>query len=51
MVIGLTSSGRLAADTIRQTLTEVEARALDGLPAEAIADFHTVLRALADVSS
>lgn len=50
VIIGLTSSGRLAADTIRQTLAEVEARALDGLPAEAIADFHTVLRALAEVS-
>ncbi|WP_243422533.1 MarR family winged helix-turn-helix transcriptional regulator [Micromonospora globispora] len=51
VVIGLTSSGRLAADTIRRTLIEVEARALGGLPAEAIADFHTVLRALAEVSS
>jgi hypothetical protein len=29
----------------------VEARALDGLPAEAVAGFHTVLRALAEVSS
>ncbi|MGP3960713.1 MarR family winged helix-turn-helix transcriptional regulator [Nonomuraea sp. 3N208] len=51
VVIELTSSGSLAADTIRQTLAEVEARALGGLPAEAIAGFHTVLRALAEVSS
>jgi MarR family transcriptional repressor of emrRAB len=51
VVVELTRSGRLAADTIRQTLAEVEARALDGLPAEAVAAFHTVLRALAEVSS
>ena len=51
VVIELTPSGRLAADTIRQTLVEVEARALDGLPADAVATFHTVLRALAEVPS
>ena len=50
VVIELTSSGRLAADTIRQTVAEVEARALDGLPAEAVVGFHTVLRALAEAS-
>ncbi|MFD1659169.1 MarR family winged helix-turn-helix transcriptional regulator [Streptomyces caeni] len=50
VVIELTSSGRPAADTIRQTLAAVEARALDGLPTGAVADFHTVLRALAEVS-
>jgi DNA-binding MarR family transcriptional regulator len=51
VVIELTPSGRLVADTIRQTVVEVEARALDGLPAEALAAFHTVLRALAEVPS
>jgi MarR family transcriptional repressor of emrRAB len=51
VVVELTSSGRQAADTIRRALASVEARALDGLPAEAIAGFHTVLRALAEVSS
>ena len=50
VVVELTSSGRQAADTIRRTLASVEARALDGLPEEAIAGFHTVLRALAEVS-
>ncbi|MDN3027507.1 MarR family transcriptional regulator [Streptomyces sp. S.PB5] len=50
VVIELTSSGGPAADTIRQTLAAVEARALGGLPAEAVAGFYTVLRALAEVS-
>lgn len=50
VVIELTPSGRLAAGTIGQALTEVEGRALDGLPAEALAGFHAVLRALAEVS-
>ncbi|WCN78623.1 MarR family winged helix-turn-helix transcriptional regulator [Micromonospora sp. LH3U1] len=49
VVIELTASGRLAADTIRQTLTELEERALADLPAESIAGFHIVLRALAEV--
>jgi DNA-binding MarR family transcriptional regulator len=51
VVIELTASGRLTADTIRQTLAAVEARALDGLPPDAVAAFHTVLRALAEVPS
>lgn len=50
VVVELTSSGRQAADTIRGALASVEAQALDGLPAEAIAGFHAVLRALAEVS-
>jgi DNA-binding MarR family transcriptional regulator len=50
VVVELTVSGRQAADTIRRTLASVEARALEGLPAEAIAGFHAVLRALAEVS-
>ncbi|WP_207928904.1 MarR family transcriptional regulator [Actinomadura sp. 6K520] len=51
VVIELTASGRLVSGTIRQTLAELEEQALDGLPPEAIAGFHTVLRALAEVSA
>lgn len=51
VAIELTASGRLAADTIRQTLADMEARALDGLPAETVAAFHAVLRAMSQVSS
>lgn len=50
VIIELTPSGRPAADTIARALAEVEGRALGGLPAEAVAGFHTVLRALAEVS-
>lgn len=50
VIIELTSSGRPSADTIARALAEVEGRALGGLPAEAVAGFHTVLRALAEVS-
>lgn len=50
VVVEPTASGREAADTILRTLASVEARALGGLPAEAIAGFHTVLRALTEVS-
>jgi MarR family transcriptional regulator, organic hydroperoxide resistance regulator len=50
VVVELTGSGRLAADTVRRTLAAVEARALVGMPAEALAGFHTVLRAFAAVS-
>ena len=48
VLIELTASGRLAADTIRQTLVEMEERALADLPADSIAGFHTVLRALTE---
>jgi MarR family transcriptional regulator, organic hydroperoxide resistance regulator len=51
VVIELTSSGRPVAETVRQTLVEVEARALDDVPAEDVAAFHSVLRALAEVPS
>ena len=50
VVIELTPSGRQAADTIRRTLASVEARALDGLPPEAVAGFHAVLHALTEVA-
>jgi MarR family transcriptional repressor of emrRAB len=49
VVIELTHSGRSAADTIRQTLAELERRAFADLPPEAIASFRMVLRALAEV--
>ncbi|MFB6841797.1 MarR family winged helix-turn-helix transcriptional regulator [Streptomyces sp. NPDC056361] len=49
VLVELSESGRLAADTIRRTLAELEASALGGLPAEAVTGFHTVLRALAEV--
>jgi MarR family transcriptional repressor of emrRAB len=50
VVVELTRSGRLAAATIRRALDEIEARALDGLPAETVTAFHAVLRALSEVS-
>lgn len=51
VLVELTDSGRLAADTIRQTLTGLEHRALDTLPAASVAGFHEVLRALVEVAS
>jgi MarR family transcriptional regulator, organic hydroperoxide resistance regulator len=51
VVIELTPSGRPVADAVRQTLATVEARALGGVPAEDLAAFHSVLRALAEVPS
>ncbi len=50
VVVELTGSGRLAADTVSRTLAAMETRALAGMPAEAIAGFHAVLRAIATVS-
>jgi DNA-binding MarR family transcriptional regulator len=50
VVIELTSSGVLAAAVIRQTLTDLELRALGNLPPDAIDAFHTVLQALTEVS-
>ena len=46
VLIELTSSGRLTASTIRQTISDLEHRALDGVPHEAVAAFRTVLQAL-----
>jgi DNA-binding MarR family transcriptional regulator len=50
VVVELTRSGSLAAATIGRALVEIETRALDGLPAETVTAFHTVLRALSEVS-
>ncbi|ETK30906.1 MarR family winged helix-turn-helix transcriptional regulator [Microbispora sp. ATCC PTA-5024] len=51
VVVELTAAGRQASEAIRRTLSELENRALADLPAEAIAGFHTVLGALAEVSA
>jgi DNA-binding MarR family transcriptional regulator len=46
VLIELTDSGREAAAVITQTLTDLENRALGGLPAETVHGFHAVLDAL-----
>lgn len=46
VLIELTESGRAAAVLIRQTLADLESRALDRLPAEASAGFYAVADAL-----
>ncbi len=51
VLIELTSSGRLAAATIRRAVTDLERRALGGLPADAIAGLRAALQALTEVSS
>ena len=50
ILIDLTDSGRAVADTIRQTMADLEQRALGQLPASAVAGFHQVVRALTDDS-
>src|ERR1039457_6592208 len=51
VLIELTSSGRLAADTIGHTRPGLDHRALGPVPAETVASFHAVLQALTKVSS
>jgi MarR family transcriptional regulator, organic hydroperoxide resistance regulator len=51
VLIELTETGRLAADTIGQTLTELEQRALGDLSPAEVAGFHRVLRALTEASA
>lgn len=51
VLIQLTDSGRAAAAVIRQTLADLENRALDGLPAGAITGFHAVLDALIEAGT
>jgi DNA-binding MarR family transcriptional regulator len=51
VLIGLTASGRATADTIRQAISALEARALATLPAAAIAGFRDALEALTEVSA
>ncbi|MFF3122370.1 MarR family winged helix-turn-helix transcriptional regulator [Streptomyces sp. NPDC057908] len=51
VLIELTASGRVAAASIRQAITDLEHRALHGLPADAIACLRAALQALTEVSS
>ena len=51
VLVELTESGQLAADTIQQTLTGLEHRALATLPPASVAGFNEVLRALVEVAS
>ncbi len=51
VLIELTSSGCLAAATIRRAVTDLERRALGALPADAIAGLRAALQALTEVSS
>ncbi|MGW4246527.1 MarR family winged helix-turn-helix transcriptional regulator [Nocardia sp. NPDC004722] len=51
VLIELTASGRSTAATIRETMTDLERRALAGLPAEAVAGLRDALQALTEVSS
>ncbi|MFB9908109.1 MarR family winged helix-turn-helix transcriptional regulator [Allokutzneria oryzae] len=51
VLIELTPTGRAAAESIRQTLADIERRALGDLPPAAVAGFHAVLQALMEVSS
>lgn len=46
VLIELTGSGSAVAAVITRALADLEHRALQGVPAEAIAGFHTVLDAL-----
>ncbi|WP_116209396.1 MarR family winged helix-turn-helix transcriptional regulator [Streptomyces olivoreticuli] len=50
VLIELTASGRVAAATIRQAITDLERRALHGLPTDAIACLRAALQALTEVS-
>ncbi|WP_405969371.1 MarR family transcriptional regulator [Streptomyces sp. NBC_00988] len=51
VLIQLTSSGQLTATTIRQAITGLEHRALDGLPTDAIAGLRAALQAMTKVPS
>lgn len=51
VLIELTPSGRATAATIRQTVTDLEHRALAGLPADTITGLRNALQALTEVSS
>ncbi|MFI9331540.1 MarR family winged helix-turn-helix transcriptional regulator [Kitasatospora sp. NPDC052868] len=51
VLVELTASGRAAATTIRQTVTDLERRALAGLPTETLTHLRAALQALTEVSS
>jgi hypothetical protein len=46
VLIELTESGQATAVLIKRTLNDLERRALDGVPTEAVAGFYAVLDAL-----
>ncbi len=50
VLIELTPAGRLTAATIHRAVTDLERRALAGLPADAIAGLRAALQALTEVS-
>lgn len=50
VLIELTASGQATADTVRQAIAALEARALGALPATAIAGLRSALEALTEVS-
>ncbi|MFE3187448.1 MarR family winged helix-turn-helix transcriptional regulator [Nocardia sp. NPDC059240] len=51
VLIELTASGRTTAATIRESMAELERRALAGLSAQAVAGLRDALQALTEVSS
>jgi MarR family transcriptional regulator, organic hydroperoxide resistance regulator len=51
VVVELTSDGRKAATTVRESITGIERRALGGLPAGEMAVFRQALEALAGMAS
>jgi MarR family transcriptional regulator, organic hydroperoxide resistance regulator len=51
VLIELTSTGQRAATTIRQAIADLEHRALDGLPPDAVAGLRAALQALTEVSA
>jgi DNA-binding MarR family transcriptional regulator len=51
VLVELTSSGRLAASTIRRAIADLEHRALRDLPDDAIACLRAALQALTEVPS
>ena len=51
VLIELTPAGRRSARTVTTAIDDIERRALDALPADAIHGAHAVLRALAEAAS
>jgi MarR family transcriptional regulator, organic hydroperoxide resistance regulator len=51
VLIELSPPGRAAADTIRQTLTDLEKRAFTGMPTARVDAFYDALRALTEAAS
>ena len=51
VLIELTASGQATAGTIREAIAALEARALEALPATALAGFRDALDALTEVSA